>query len=169
MKFFTNDKIGEIKEVKFSKAQFFALMKAVYLGNWVANATRTKRTEKEYEELESYIFSHAAEFGFGKYVDDEPAGGREYFPNREFEEGTGVDKLHEEYDNETFWEELAERLGERDFWNKYGKKVIRKMTQEEYFEKLYECIDGWQLELEKVGLDRLGNCAGHPAKTANNE
>ena len=78
-----------------------------------------------------------------------------FFPTSQFEEETDVHKLHEEYDEETFWDELIDRLGDRDFYRHYSKEEIQKMTQEERFEKLYEFIDKWADEINKRGIEIL--------------
>lgn len=142
--------------IELTKKQFEILLKAIYLGNWMANAYRTEDTRKDYEGIEDFIFSLAPEFGFAKYMDHQKFDGDRYYPTRYFEEETGVHELHEEYDEENFWDELAERLGERDFFEKYSKDEIEKMTQDERFTKMYECIDAYSEELEKFGLERIG-------------
>ena len=145
--------------IELTKAQFLALLKAVYLGNWMANANRDGSQEnphKEgYEAIEDFIFSHAKQFGFSEYVDDEDATEGKFFPTRKFEEETDVHELHEEYDEETFWDELIDRLGERDFYRHYSKDEIQKMSRDERFEKLYEFIDKWVEEINKNGIERL--------------
>lgn len=147
------------KLIEFTKEQFLALMKAVYLGNWMANANRDGSLEdpqiEGYEKIEDYIFSLAPQFGLDEYMDHEPTDGDRYFPTRLFEEETDVDKLHEEYDEESFWDELSDRLGERDFYNKYSKQDWEKMTRDERFLKLQECIIKWEEELEKNGIERM--------------
>ncbi len=149
------------KSIEFTKKQFLTLMKIVYLGNWMTNANRDGSLEepykKEYEEIESYIFSLARQFGLVEYVDDEDIEkfGR-VFPTRKFEEETDVNEICDAYDEGTFWDELAERLGYRDFYKKYTKKDFDKMTQDERFLKLQECIVEWEGELESNGIERLG-------------
>lgn len=146
--------------IEFTKEQFLTLMKTVYLGNWMANANRDGSKEdphiKEYERMEDYIFSLAPQFGFEKYLDHESKDGERYFPTGLFEEETDVNKLHDEYDEETFWDELSDRLRDRDFYKKYSKKDWEKMTKDERFIKLQECIIKWEEELEKNGIERLG-------------
>ena len=136
------------------------MLKLVYLGNWLANAQRDGSPEnpqkEEYEKLEDYIFSFAKQFGLDEWVDDENATEGNFFPTREFEEGTDVQELIEEYDEETFWDELIDRLGDRDFYRQYSKDEILKMTQKERFEKLYEFIDKWTDEINENGIERLG-------------
>ena len=146
-------------KIEFTKDQFKGLLKLVYLGNWLANAQRDGSNEnphlKEYEAIENYIFSFAKQFGLDEYVDDEEAARGKFYPTRMFEEETDIQKLIEEYDEETFWDELIDRLGDRDFFRHYSKDEIRKMTQEERFEKLYEFIDKWADEIDERGIGRL--------------
>jgi len=141
--------------VEFTKKQFLALMKAVYLGNWMANAQREDNLKEDYEEIEDYIFSLAPKFGFGEYMDHEPSDGGKYYPTRKFEEGTDVDFLHDEYDDDNFWDEICDRFGERDFEKKYTKKEIKEMSVHERMDKLYECINKWGEEFNDHGIDRL--------------
>lgn len=146
-------------EIGFTKEQFKILLKLAYLGEWMVNANRDGSAEnprkKEYEKLEDYIFSFAKEFGFGEYVDNEDADKGKFFPTRIFEEETDVHKLHEEYDEETFWDELIDRLGERDFYRHYSKNKLQKMSQKERFVNLYEFIDKWAEEIDENGIERL--------------
>lgn len=141
--------------ITLSRKQFLALLKAVYLGNWMANAYRTENFKKDYESIENYIFSLAPQFGFDRYMDHEESDGDTYYPTSYFEEETDVHKVHEEYDEETMWDELAEHLGQRDFLKKYSKEEINNMTREEYFIKISECIDFYHEEFAKFGLGRI--------------
>ena len=148
------------KSIEFSKEQFLTLMKIVYLGNWMTNANRDGSHKdpvvKEYEKMEDYIFSLAPQFGFDKYLDHKPKDGDRYFPTGLFEDETGVNELHDEYDENIFWDELPDRLGDRDFYKKYSKKDWEKMTRDERFLKMQECIEKWEKELEKNGIERIG-------------
>ena len=145
--------------ITLTRTQFKVLLKAVYLGNWVANAYRDGSPEdphiQEYEKIEDYIFSLAPKFSMEKYVDHEKSDGEKYYPTSYFEEETDIHILHEEYDEQTLWDELAERLGERDFVEKHTSEEIKKMGREEYFEKLSECVDIYHEEFEKFGTERL--------------
>src|SRR3990167_4344335 len=123
-------------KMNFTKKQYLSLMKLVYLGNWLANASRLQDEQiKEYEEIEDYIFSFAKEFGYDRYVEHESEDGGRYFPTRYFEEETDVEILREDYDNETFWQEAADRFGDRDFIKKYGEEAIAKMDRDGRFVK----------------------------------
>jgi hypothetical protein len=140
-------------KINLTKKQYESLAKAVYLGNWIANAHRTGAkndpTMKEYEDIYDYIFSLAEEFGLPEDFEYDV----EFGKNGDFD--GEVSRLHEEYDAESFWDELCDRLGERDFHRKYTKEQIMKMTKDERFIKLQECVMVWEEECENHGVDRL--------------
>lgn len=143
-------------KINFTKKQYLALLKLAYLGNWLANASRLPDEQiKEYEEAEDYIFSFTKEFGYDRYVDHEPEDGGKYYPTRYFEEETDVEILREDYNNETFWEEAADRFGDRDFIKKYGKEKIKKMDRDERFIKRMECEEKYEKEFEENGIDNF--------------
>lgn len=143
-------------KINFTKKQYLALLKLAYLGNWLANASRLQDEQiKEYEEAEDYIFSFAKEFGYDRYVDHEPKDDGKYYPTRYFEEETDVETLREDYNNETFWEEAADRFGDRDFIKKYSKEEIEKMDRDERFTKRMECEEKYEKEFEENGIDNL--------------
>ncbi len=143
--------------VEFTKEQFFSLMKAVYLGNWMANAARmdTKDFKKDYEQILDYIFSLAPKFGLEKYMDHDSFDQEKYLPSREFEEKTDVEILSDEYDEEVFWNEISDRFGSRDFTRAYGENKIGKMSDEERAAGLCRSIEEWSKEFEDHGLERL--------------
>jgi len=137
-----------------TKKQFFILMKLVYLGNWIVNAFNIEQ-DKEYEQVEDLIFKMAQIYGFDRYVDHKEKDGDHYYPTSYFENETDVMKLIENYDEESFWDELLHRMAERDFYKKYSKEENAKMSREEFFKKLGELEDKYGKELYKYGLKRL--------------
>ena len=146
---------GKLQTISLSREQYELLLKIVYLGNWLINAHRTEDIKKEYEQIEDYIFSLAPQFGFEEYLNHEESDGDRCFPTRFFEEETDVNALHDEYDDNTFWDELPERLGKRDFFEKFTEKEIKKMSREEWFKKLFDCIDVYNDEFATNGIERL--------------
>lgn len=141
-------------KINITKKQYEDLLKLVYLGNWVANANRVDDVLQHFEDLESYIFSHAKEYGLEKYADTDEEDGITY-PTRQFEEGTDVQKLIDEYGDENFWDELTDRLGERDFDEQYTEVEQKTMDRDERMTKLYEAIGKWDDEFVEHGVERL--------------
>lgn len=140
-------------KINFTNKQYGNLLKLVYLGNWVANATRIDDQDKQLDALEGYIFSFAKDFGLSEYADtDDP---EMTYPTRQFEERSGVQELIEEYDDDTFWEELPERLGERDLLEQHSTSELEQMDLNERIHKLYANIGKWMDEFETHGITRL--------------
>ena len=139
-------------KIDLTKKQYETLAKTVYLGNWMANAQRDGSQNdphmKEYQEIADYIFSLAPEFGFSEHFEYD----LEYGDGKKM---TEVSRLHEEYDEESMWEELIDVLGERDFLNTYSAKEIKKMSDDERFAKRLECGIVWEEEFQKYGVSRL--------------
>ena len=139
-------------KINITKKQYETLAKTVYLGDWMANAHRTGRTDdpniEKYRNMHDFIFSFAEDFGYGKHFEHE----LEY---DEHGTTTEINRLQEEYDKETFWDELCEILGKRDFFRKYHEEQIKKMNHDEYFMKIQECIIEWENEAEEYGIERL--------------
>ena len=144
------------QNISFTRDQYRALLKVVYLGNWMANAHRGPDEELgEYRAIADYLFSLAPTFGLEKYIDRHEAEHGHYDPTRFFEESTGVHRLHHEYDEEVLWDELAEELGRRDMHKRYTPEQIAAMTQDEWFKKLSALIDAYDEEFITHGIERL--------------
>ena len=139
-------------KINFTKKQYESLAKIVYLGNWMANVQRTGAQDdprlKEYDDMAEYVFSLSLMFGLPENYENEI----------EFSDDdsiTEVSRLHEEYDEDMFFDELPHRLGERDFYKKYSEEEIATMSDEERFTKRYNLVDVWGDELVSHDIDRL--------------
>ncbi len=131
-------------------------MRIVYLGNWLANATRDNSADdprlKEFDEIENYVFSYAHQFGFETLIERDTDDER-WFPTRMFEES--LEDEIDSYDEETFWEELFYRLSDRDFWHAYNEADIHRMPIMERLEKEEPFRKKWDEEINEHGLERL--------------
>jgi hypothetical protein len=79
---------------------------------------------------------------------------KEYFSTSDFESEIN-NKYFEEYDNETFWSELSEKLALKDLYTKYGEEKVSKMSQEEHADKLSELYNQYEEEFAKYGLENI--------------
>lgn len=141
--------------ISFTREQYRALAKVVYLGRWMANARRDGEPLGEYEAISDYIFSLAPLFGLAKYIDHEEAEHGHYEPTRFFEESTGMHRLHHDYDEEAMWDELAEELGRRDMFERHTEAEIAAMNNDEWMERLSAFIDAYDEEFVARGVERL--------------
>jgi|GEM_PF-328198 len=149
----------DTKVIAFTRQQFLTLLKAVYLGSWMVNSCRETDYNKDFEELESYVFTHAPKFGYDKYTlasyDDS---GGSCSPSQDFEDDEKIHEYSDYYDNEIFWEELVRKLALRDVHKKYPKGKSKTLTKEQFFTELLDCESKWSKELEDHGVDRLEIC-----------
>ena len=141
-------------KINFTKNQYEDLVKLVYLGAWMINAHRTDDAVNRYEDVEQYILSFHRDFGMEKYIGyDEEL--NKYFPTGEFEDDTDVDEYKEEYNNDTFWDELIHRLARRDLIREYGETGVFTMSLEEIMEKEQPFIDKYEEEFGINGIENL--------------
>jgi len=137
--------------ISFTAEQYKTLMLMVYLGNWVVNAHQVD-TEEDFEKAASRFYSHGKSAGAGDLVEQDPDNGR-YYPTRKLED-LAAERMND-YDNETFWDELIDRLSERDLVAKHGRGACEKMTIEERFSNLEEFETRYAEEFEEHGIERL--------------
>lgn len=141
-----------MQTVQFTKEQYENLIKLAYLGEWMINSVRSDDVETAFDELLGHILSQAKGMGHDRYVEYDAKLGK-YFPSEKLEE-----ELHdyiEDYNNETFWDELAGRLAERDLVKNHGIEQVERMSFDERMEAEHPLIDKYYEEFERNGVDRI--------------
>jgi len=136
-------------DLNLTREQYEKLLELVYLGNWLINAYRTDDYLEDYSDVVSLIFSQAEKAGLeDKTVKDEM--GEKYLPSFDFEES-----LHDyigEYDSFCFWEELINRLAEREAIKEFGSRPLDKIDLDEFLEKKNKYLRVYEQEVEENGL-----------------
>ena len=97
-------------ELKLTQKQFRRLLDLVYIGNWVLNSTRGDDRIREYDQVESLVFSHCLTQGMSSLTELYHG---ELIPSRAFAEG-GIHEAIMAYEDTTFFEILAQELALRD-------------------------------------------------------
>lgn len=144
-------------KINLTKKQYWDLIRAVYMADWMANAIcdADMKEDDGIKNIRDYIFSFAKEMGYEDYAEyDEKSGN--YYATWDMDDEPSVRALIKRYDEHTMWEELAETLGERDFFRTHTKEEIDAMTHEGRVEKVWECEARWGKEFEEHGIDRVG-------------
>ncbi len=143
-------------KIHFSKKQYWDLLRAVYIADWVANAICEEDMKEDdgIKEIRNYIFTFAKELGYEKYVVYDKKMGR-HFATFDLDDEPKVRELIDRFEDHCFWDELSERMGERDFLRNHTKNEIEKMDEMEYISKLKSLEDAWADEFETYGLSRL--------------
>ncbi len=96
--------------LELTTKQFRRLLDMAYIGNWVLNSTRGDDRIRDYDEVESLLFAKAAREGMPVLTELYRG---EAVPSRAFEEG-GIHEAIVEYENNIFFDILAEELARRD-------------------------------------------------------
>ena len=141
-------------KINFTKKQYETLLKAVYMGNWLANSTSEETEENPFDALEEYVFSFAKDFDlehYAVYVKENNT----YYPSRQMEEDEEVNEYIDRYDDYIFWDELIFDLARRDMEKKYGEEAIKKMSEEECLLKEQPFAEKYEKEFAKNGLKNL--------------
>ena len=109
----------------------------------ILNSTRGDDRFKDYDDVESLLFAKAREEGMGVLAEDWQG---EVVPSRAFAEG-GIHEAIMEYENNVFFDILAEDLARRDMED-------ASIDQNNY-EELSSRIDAYIAEFEQHGTDNI--------------
>jgi len=144
-------------ELTLSRAEYRLLLDMVYIATWVMTAFKTEEDARTaaYEELEQKIFSMAEKAGFGHLI-EYAAEFASYFPLRDFEENGPAHGFIDEYEDDSFWEQLTSRLAERDVIKKLGSAAkYMQLDPMERIDLLGEREEFYNEEFATHGLERL--------------
>ena len=130
-------------EIKLTEKQFRRLLDLVYIGNWVLNSTRGDDRIRQYDQVESLIFSHCLHHKMSKLVELYRG---ELIPSRAFAEG-GIHEAIMAYEDNTFFEILAQELALRD--------MDDPPITEENYDEVMSRMDEYLGEFERHGTDNI--------------
>ena len=130
-------------KLELTTKQFRRLLDMAYIGNWILNSTRGDDRIRDYDDVESLLFAKAREEGMGVLAEDWQG---EVVPSRAFAEG-GIHEAIMEYENNVFFDILAEDLARRDMED-------ASIDQNNY-EELSSRIDAYIAEFEQHGTDNI--------------
>jgi hypothetical protein len=144
-------------KISLTKQEYQLLLDMLYIATWIIKAHKVgdDPQEQPYEELEQKLFSFAKEAGYENLIEYEEKFGQ-YFPTRELEEESLARSFIDEYDNDSFWEELTARLATRDVARKLGGfDKLAALPPMERIERLGNREDYYNAEFVANGLDNL--------------
>ena len=130
-------------QLEMSSKQFRRLLDLVYIGNWVLNSTRGDERFQDYDQVESLLFAKAALEGMPQLAELYQG---EIVPSKAFVEG-GIHEAIMEYENNVFFDILAEDLARRD--------MDDAPIDESNYDELTSRIDAYIAEFEEHGTDNI--------------
>jgi hypothetical protein len=143
-------------KINFTKKEYRALLDVIQIADWVINSHETEEREdtEEFDALFQKLLSHAEEMGFAGLVERSSKDGK-YYATFNFETESVSEQLIQEFENNSFWEELIARLGRRDALKDKEAPSIVEVSEEEWFSALTAAEQKWAKEFEENDLDRL--------------
>ena len=130
-------------KLELTAKQYRRLLDMAYIGNWVLNSTRGDDRFRDYDEVESILFEQAAAEGMAVLAEVWEG---EVVPSRAFVEG-GIHEAIIEYENNVFFDILAEDLARRDMEQ---ENVDQSDTNE-----LLNRMEEYMTEFELHGTDNI--------------
>ena len=130
-------------ELNLTRKQFRRLLDMAYIGNWILNSTRGEDRFADYDEVESLLFQKAREEGMYALTDTWLG---QTVPSQAFAEG-GIHEAIVEYENNVFFDILAEDLARRD--------MDDVPIDESNYQELASRIDAYIAEFEEHGTDNI--------------
>ena len=130
-------------KIELTQKQFRRLLDLVYIGNWILNSTRGEERFADYDEVESLLFGRAMLEGMPSLAELYQG---EIIPSRAFAEG-GIHEAIMEYENNVFFDILAEDLARRD--------MDDAPIDDSNFAELASRIDAYIAEFEEHGTDHV--------------
>ena len=130
-------------KLELTTKQFRRLLDLVYIGNWILNSTRGENRFADYDQVESLLFARAAMEGMPSLAELYEG---EIIPSRAFAEG-GIHEAIAEYENNVFFDILAEELARRD--------MDDPLIDESNYAELTSRIEAYITEFEQHGIDNI--------------
>ena len=130
-------------ELQLTEKQFRRLLDLVYIGNWVLNSARGEDRIRDYDVVESQVFSHCLDHGMAALVELYDG---EIIPSRAFAEG-GIHEAIMAYEDVACFEILAEELALRD--------LDAERATEENYDEVMERMEQYMGEFEAHGTDHI--------------
>ena len=130
-------------ELNMTEKQFRRLLDLVYIGNWVLNSTRGDDRIRQYDQVESLIFSYCLSHGMAGLTELYQG---QLIPSQAFAEG-GIHEAIMAYEDTMFFEILAQELALRD--------MDSDAPTPENVDELRERMDTYLGEFEQHGTDNI--------------
>ena len=129
--------------IELTDKEFRRLLDLVYIGNWILNSTREKDRFEDYDILQEKLFALCARNGMSALISRWQG---HIFPSQAYENG-GIHEAIMAYEDNTFFEILAQELALRDMDDP-------PITPENY-DEIMARMETYLGEFEQHGTDNI--------------
>jgi hypothetical protein len=143
--------------LRLSDQELATLVEMVSLAANVASWNQKESANDQvsaFEDLESKILEKAGHSGLGDWIEfDEET--QRFRVKQEREEQLFYHECYDEFRNESFWDELAVRMSDRDLARAIGFAVWEKLSEEERRARTVNWEKRYWEEFSKCGVDHV--------------
>ena len=143
-------------KINITKKEYKTLLEMLQITDWILHAHKTDESEdtKPFKDFEQKIFAQAKDFGYDHLIEYDTELQR-FFPTSEFEDTSPGREYIEDFENDSFWEDLIQRLVERDLIQEIGEKKYLSLDPMDRIKKEGPHWEKYGAEFETHGIDRL--------------
>jgi hypothetical protein len=143
--------------LRFSDQELATLVEMVSLAALVASWNQKESADgplAAYEALEHKILERAGHAGLGDWIEFDEEKQRLRLKEA-VEDGLFCHECYDEFRNESFWDELAVRMADRDLARAIGLQAWENLTEDQRRERTAAWEKRYWEEFSKRGIDRL--------------
>ena len=143
-------------KINFTKSEYRILLDVIYMADWILHAhdTEDRSDTKEYSELFQKLMAYAKDMGCEDLVDFDKQDNK-YAESFSFEEQSLALGYIDEFENNSFWEELISRLARRDALIELKTDNAQDVDREKLYTAIGNAESKWSKEFAAFDLDRL--------------
>ncbi|MEI6144890.1 MAG: hypothetical protein D0531_03510 [Methylococcales bacterium] len=143
--------------INFTKEEYLLLLDIIYIADWIlhAHSIEGKRSETEdYSALFQKLMMHAKEMGCSELIEFSELR-QEHVHSGDFEDESAALDYLDEFEGQSFWDELISRLAMRDALMALKVSSAHEVPSEELFDALSKAEEYWSKEFESFDLSRI--------------
>lgn len=143
--------------LRLSDQELATLVEMVSLAANVASWNQKESANEKiaaFEDLESKILEKAGHSGMAEWIEFDEENQR-YRVRQEVEERLFYHECYDEFRNESFWDELAVRLADRDLARAIGLAAWEKLSEEERRARTASWEKRYWEEFSRHGIERV--------------
>lgn len=142
-------------KLHLTKKEYRALLDYIAIGDWVlhSHVVHEEDCSVEHRAVMKKLFSFSKEMQCEDLIEYSQATD-DYYETFAYEEAL-QEAFIQPYNNETFWEELADRLATRDAMREVGEDKLKTMEPLERVKILSDKTESYENEFEEHGLEYL--------------
>lgn len=137
--------------MEISKKQMEMMLQMSYIANWITSDSEilSEAQMQEFEKFAEHLCNTANRMWYGDLLNKSTGDISEKILWK-------CDELIEEYNEYNFWEELKNRLTEKDFNQEHKKNWSKPISVAEKNVKMIAFEEKREEEFEEYGINRLG-------------